>query len=139
MDEDPTTFLRSASLGICGYLPKDASAAEIIAAVRAVAQGEAACPPKLLMTLIQHVAQQARAQATAANQEEAAKCSFTNRQLELLDLVAQRLTNKEIAARLNLSEFTVKNHLRRIMRQVDAQSRSEAVNLIRASGLLPRA
>jgi DNA-binding CsgD family transcriptional regulator len=49
-------------------------------------------------------------------------------------LVAKGLTNKEIAAALNLSEFTVKNHLRRIMRQVDAGSRAEAVETIRASG-----
>jgi len=47
------------------------------------------------------------------------------------------LTNKEIAASLNLSEFTVKNHLRRIMRQVDADDRHQAVDVIRASGFLP--
>jgi DNA-binding CsgD family transcriptional regulator len=46
------------------------------------------------------------------------------------------MTNKEIAASLNLSQFTVKNHLRRVMRQVDASSRSDAVALIRATGQL---
>jgi DNA-binding NarL/FixJ family response regulator len=51
-------------------------------------------------------------------------------------LVAHGLTNKEIAASLNLSEFTVKNHIRRVMRQMAAESRHEAVDLIRATGHL---
>lgn len=45
MDEDPGTFLRAVQLGVRGYVLKDASAAEIVAAVRAVARGEASCPP----------------------------------------------------------------------------------------------
>jgi len=49
------------------------------------------------------------------------------------------MSNKEIAANLNLSEFTVKNHMRRILKQVDADDRHEAVHLIRASGFLPNA
>jgi DNA-binding NarL/FixJ family response regulator len=49
------------------------------------------------------------------------------------------LINKEIAASLNLSEFTVKNHLRRIMRHVDADDRHQAVDVTRASGFLPTA
>jgi DNA-binding NarL/FixJ family response regulator len=50
--------------------------------------------------------------------------------------VANGLTNKEIAANLNLSEFTVKNHIRRVMRQMEAASRYDAVNLVRATGQL---
>jgi DNA-binding CsgD family transcriptional regulator len=48
-----------------------------------------------------------------------------------MSLVAMGLSNKEIAANLNLSEFTVKNHIYRVMKQVDAQNRHEAVSLIR--------
>ncbi len=65
------------------------------------------------------------------------KYCLTRRQLELIRLVERGLSNKEIAANLNLSEFTVKNHLRRIMKEVDADDRHEAVDAIRASGLLP--
>jgi DNA-binding NarL/FixJ family response regulator len=50
-------------------------------------------------------------------------------------LVEKGLTNKEIAVNLNLSEFTVKNHLSRIMKELDADDRHEAVEAIRASGL----
>jgi len=49
-----------------------------------------------------------------------------------MNLVAKGLTNKVIAANLNLSQFTVKNHIRRVMRQVEAASRYDAVQLIRA-------
>jgi DNA-binding NarL/FixJ family response regulator len=56
------------------------------------------------------------------------------RQQQLVALVARGLTNKEIASQLDLSEFTVRNHIHRILKQVDAESRSEAVDVIRASG-----
>ncbi|HET8922770.1 MAG TPA: response regulator transcription factor, partial [Candidatus Acidoferrum sp.] len=139
MDEDPQTFLKAVRFGVSGYVVKDASAAEIIAAVRAVAQGEAVCPPKLCMTLFQHVAREFRKQPGITDREARIKFGLTHRQNQLVALVATGLTNKEIAATLNLSEFTVKNHLRRIMKQVDADSRYEAVDMIRASGFLPSA
>ena len=131
MDDDPATFWQAACLGINGYLLKDASANEIVGAVRAVAQGEAVCPPRLCMTLIQRVAQYSRTDA-AEGASLATKASLTHRQMQLVELVAKGMTNKEIAADLNLSEFTVKNHIRRIMRQVDADSRHQAVEMIRA-------
>jgi two-component system, NarL family, response regulator DegU len=134
MDEDPEIFLEAVQLGIRGYVLKDASAAEIIAAVRAVARGEASCPPRLCLTLIQHVASEYRLKPK--NGAGTDKNSLTHRQLQLMHLVAQGLTNKEIAASLNLSEFTVKNHIRRVMRQMEAESRHEAVDLIRATGHL---
>jgi DNA-binding NarL/FixJ family response regulator len=65
------------------------------------------------------------------------KFRLTNRQRQLVALLAGGLSNKEIAANLNLSEFTVKNHIHRIMREVDAENRYEVVDVVRASGLLP--
>jgi DNA-binding NarL/FixJ family response regulator len=61
---------------------------------------------------------------------------LTSSRMYRMHLVAHGLTNKEIAASLNLSEFTVKNHIRRVMRQMEAESRHEAVDLIRATGHL---
>jgi DNA-binding NarL/FixJ family response regulator len=136
MDEDPDTFLQAVQLGIRGYVLKDASAAEIISAVRAVARGEASCPPRLCLTLFQHVSSEYRLKPKSAPGLGTDKNSLTHRQLQLMHLVAQGLTNKEIAASLNLSEFTVKNHIRRVMRQMEAESRHEAVDLIRATGHL---
>ena len=136
MDEDPEIFLEAVQLGIRGYVLKDASAAEIIAAVRAVARGEASCPPRLCLTLIQHVASEYRLKPKNGAGLGTDKNSLTHRQLQLMHLVAQGLTNKEIAANLNLSEFTVKNHIRRVMKHMEAESRHEAVDLIRATGHL---
>jgi DNA-binding NarL/FixJ family response regulator len=59
---------------------------------------------------------------------------LTFRQQQLVCLVAKGLTNKEIASRLNISEHTVKNHLRRIMKRADAENRSQAVEAIRSHG-----
>jgi DNA-binding NarL/FixJ family response regulator len=139
MDEDPEVFLKFAYLGVSGFVLKDASAAEIISAVRGVAQGEAACPPKLCMTLIQHLSREHQERAKVSSEQGSAKRLLTYRQLELMDLVARGMSNKEIAANLNLSEFTVKNHMRRIMKQVDAEDRHEAVAVVRAGGYLPNA
>jgi DNA-binding NarL/FixJ family response regulator len=139
MDEDPDVFLKFAFLGVSGFVLKDASAVEIISAVRGVAQGEAACPPKLCMTLIQHLSREYGQRAKVSGEQVNAKRLLTYRQLELMDLVARGMSNKEIAANLNLSEFTVKNHMRRILKQVDADDRHQAVDLIRASGFLPNA
>ena len=59
---------------------------------------------------------------------------LTLRQQQLVGLVAKGLTNKEIASRLNISEYTVKNYVRRSMKQVDAVSCSQAVEAIRSHG-----
>lgn len=139
MDEDPQIFLKAVRFGVSGYVVKDASAAEIVAAVRAVARGEAVCPPQLCMALFQHVSCEFRKQPAITDREARIKFGLTHRQGQLVALVARGLTNKEIAANLNLSEFTVKNHLRRIMKQVDVDSRHEAVDVIRAGGFLPSA
>jgi DNA-binding NarL/FixJ family response regulator len=137
MDQDAGVFLKSAYCGVSGYLLKDASASEIIAAVRAVAQGEAAWPPQLCMELGRHLSHEYRMRAKMGVPLGSTKYCLTARQLELMRLVERGLTNKEIAVNLNLSEFTVKNHIRRVMREVDADDRHEAVDAIRASGLLP--
>ncbi|MGB8322474.1 MAG: response regulator transcription factor, partial [Candidatus Acidiferrum sp.] len=139
MDDDAPTFLKAVRLGVSGYLLKDATSAEIISAVRGVASGEAVCPPKLAMSLFHYVAQDFRQRSGMDDQQAGIKIGLTYRQRELIALVAKGMTNKEIAAKLNLSEFTVKNHIHRIMRLVEADTRQEAVDVIRAGGFLPSA
>jgi DNA-binding NarL/FixJ family response regulator len=139
MDEDRDNFLEAVKLGISGYLLNDASSEDIISAVRGVVQGEAVCPAKLCMALFQHVARGLSQKAIMADQEACLKAGLTFRQRQLMSLVAKGMTNKEIAASLSLSEFTVKNHIHRIMKQVEAETRYEAVDLMRAGGFLPNA
>ena len=135
MDDDPGSFLKSVYLGVSGYVLKEASASEIIAAVLGVGRGQAAWPPRLCMTLGRYLSQEYRSRARLL--PGSVRYCLTPRQLELMRLVERGMTNKEIAVNLNLSEFTVKNHIRRVMKQVDADDRHEAVDAIRASGLLP--
>ncbi len=134
MDGETEIFLRAVHLGVRGYLLKDASAGEIVTAVRGVARGEAACPASLCMKLIEHVSSKAQRDALLLRSAEKNKNRLTHRQVQLMSLVAEGLTNKEIAANLNLSQFTVKNHIRRVMRQVEAASRYDAVEMIRTTG-----
>ena len=132
MDEDTDIFLQAVRLGVNGYVLKSASASELVDAVRGVAQGEAVCPPKFCKVLFQAIASEANQQAAIAEQRAGMRFELTQRQRQLMSLVAMGLSNKEIAANLNLSEFTVKNHIYRVMKQVDAQNRHEACHLIRA-------
>ena len=131
MDAEEDQFMATVRAGVAGYLLKDASASDVVTAVRAVARGEAVCPPQLCHTLFRFVAQVAK---EMPSQSAACRPDLTLRQQQLVSLVAKGLTNKEIAARLNLSEYTVRNHIHRILKQVDAESRSEAVETIRAFG-----
>jgi DNA-binding NarL/FixJ family response regulator len=108
---------------------KEASASDVISAVKAAMRLEATCPPRLCHTLFQFVAQTAEQPQSAQP-----RLDLTLRQLQLVELVAKGLTNKEIAAQLNLSEFTVRNHIHRILKQADVGSRHEAVEAVRAKG-----
>jgi DNA-binding NarL/FixJ family response regulator len=139
MDEDGDEFIGAVRIGISGYVLKDASAAEIVTAVRTVAQGHAACPPSLCKVLFRALSRNSEPEARITSREAKAEFGLTTRQSQLVALVARGMTNKEIAATLNLSEFTVKNHLHRIMRQIKATDRHSAVDLIRANGFLPSA
>jgi two-component system, NarL family, nitrate/nitrite response regulator NarL len=130
-ESDEKHFLAAVRSGVTGYLLQDASASDVVAAVRAVFRGEAVCPPQLCSTLFRFVARVSR---EMTSQSTPSKPDLTLRQQQLVSLVAKGLTNKEIASHLNLSEFTVRNHIHRILKQVDAGSRSEAVETIRAYG-----
>jgi two-component system nitrate/nitrite response regulator NarL len=134
MEEDPEIFLQAVRAGISGYLLGDASAEETLTAVRRVAQGEAVCPPRLCLHLFQFVAREALKGSLVLNQRVCAKLGLTPRQQQLVAFLARGLTNKEIAANLNLSEFTVKNHVHRIMRQLNAESRYAAVQTVCEGG-----
>lgn len=133
MEADENQFITMVRAGVTGYLLKDASASDVVNAVRAVFRGEAVCPPQLCSKLFQFVAQTPK---EAHPRAIPSKPDLTLRQQQLVTLVARGLTNKEIASRLNLSEFTVRNHIHRILKQLDAETRSEAVDVVRANGYM---
>jgi len=124
MDADENVFLQVVREGVVGYVLKNASAVEVAATIRAVASGEAVCPPALSMALFRSVAEQAVAPSAAVL---GADLGLSRREQQMVELLRERLTNKEIAQRLNLSEQTVKNHVHHILRKVGASNRLTVV------------
>jgi DNA-binding NarL/FixJ family response regulator len=135
MEEDPQCFLQAVRLGVCAHLPKDASSAPMIGVVRNVMQGEAICTPKLCKLLFEVVSKGLPPNSETVGQGSHMVNELTCRQRQLMGLVAKGMTSKEIAASLQLSQFTVKNHIRRVMTHLRAGSRHQAVDVIRTSGL----
>lgn len=132
MDEDPEAFLESVRAGALGYVLKDASAAEVISAIKAVTQGQAVCPPKLCAHLFRAFSRQWAAIPSARIKLE---LGLTRRQQQLVPLIAQGLTNKEIGTHLSISEYTVKNHIHEIMKRVGANDRLQVIDLTHVSGV----
>ena len=110
--------------GAQGYLLKGAPRAEIFAAVRTVSAGGALIPPVVASKLLRQV--------RAAEHPDA----LTTREREVLGLVAAGLANQEIAARLSISERTVKFHVSSILGKLDAKNRTQAVRLARVRGIV---
>lgn len=120
MDEDEQLFLRAVRAGALGFVPKDASALDVVAAVRSVARGEAVCPPRFCKLLFDFVARQV---IELPNSSVKLQLGLTRREQQLVPMIGRGLTNKEIAQQLNLSEQTIKNHIHRILHKVGVENR----------------
>ena len=120
MEADEAVFLRVVQAGAMGYVLKEASALEVARTIRAVAAGEAVCPPALSVALFQWVA---RHTPSIPSLHVKNRLGLSRREQGLVGLIQQGLTNKEMASRLNLSEQTVKNHVHRMLRKVGAPDR----------------
>lgn len=130
MREDTELFFRAIRAGVVGYVLSECPASDLVAAVRCVAKGEAVCPPRLCLALFRYVSRQAAIPSPALLAER----GLTRREQQLLPLISQGLTNKEIACRLILSEQTIKNHIARILRKMDTHDRLSAAQAAQAFG-----
>ena len=126
MDPDDETLLGAIRAGVVGYVLKNASALEVAAAIRAVAAGRAVCPPSLCAVLFRCIMQQA---PTRPSVMWGSELGLSRREQETAELLRQRLTNKEIALRLNLSEQTVKNHVHCVLRKLGVPNRFSIAEL----------
>jgi len=126
MDPDEGLLLGAIRAGVAGYVLKNASALEVAAAIRAVAAGRAVCPPSLCMALFRCIMQQGHPQLSVSWRSD---LGLSRREQETAELLHQRLTNKEIALRLNLSEQTVKNHVHCILRKLGMPNRHSIAEL----------
>lgn len=121
---------RAILAGASGFLVKDTEPAELIRAVRAVAGGDALLSPSVTRRLLDRAVTGLREAPDPALQ-----ALLTDRELDVLRLVAEGLTNDEIGARLHLSPLTAKTHVSRIMQKLQARDRVRLVVLAYESGI----
>jgi DNA-binding NarL/FixJ family response regulator len=124
---DDASVLGALRAGARGYLTKDAGADEIKAAVEAVARGEAALDPAIQHHVLAAVSAPAEVPETPDD--------LTPREVEVLQLIAEGLTNGEIAERLVVSAATVKSHVNHIFAKIGARDRAQAVVYAYANGI----
>jgi DNA-binding NarL/FixJ family response regulator len=118
--------------GASGFLLKDTPAKELIAAVRVIAEGDALLSPSVTKRLIEEFARQPQAAAVTA----ALPGDLTEREHEALELLAQGLSNKEIAAAMFVGEATAKTHVSRLLTKLGVRDRVQAVVLAYEAGVV---
>ena len=128
MEQKEEHFFHSVREGAAGYVLREASAAEVIGAIRAVAAGEAVCPPCFSATLFRCASQQL---AIQQNLRSRAPSELSRREEQLVELICWGLTNKEIAFRLHLSGHAVKNHIHNILKKTGATDRVDLLDRYR--------
>lgn len=114
--------------GACGYLLKGQSAQELLSLLREVEQGEVALSPGLAGRILQEFARQSESSRPSTE--------LSPREQEVLVLVAQGMKYKEVAAKLFLSERTIKFHMGQVIERLHLKNRAEAVEFARRSGLV---
>jgi DNA-binding NarL/FixJ family response regulator len=120
MDDNQDHFMTAVQHGVLGYVLQEASAVDVVSAIRSVAAGEAVCPARFAKGLFDFVASRASGYPDSWTRS---KLGLTRREQQLVPLIGQGLTNKEIANQLDISEQTVKNHVHRILRKVGVEDR----------------
>jgi DNA-binding NarL/FixJ family response regulator len=126
---------RAIRAGASGFMVKDTEPADLLQAVRVVARGDALLSPSVTRRLITDLATRPDRPPPGARSLEAL-AGLTQREREVLGLVAEGLSNDEIAARLYLSPLTSKTHVSRIMTKLNARDRAQLVVMAYESGLV---
>lgn len=120
--DDPDYLMRAVAAGAAGYILKDASRDELIRAVRVTAEGGAIIAPSMLPQLLKRMNQLLVESAPLAPP----KGNLSEREIEVLRLMAEGFTNQEIAERLFLSPTTVKTHVQNILQKLEVSDRTQA-------------
>jgi DNA-binding NarL/FixJ family response regulator len=115
--EDIVEFVNA---GVSGFIMKDATLEELVQTIRSVAQGAHVLPPQMTGSLFSQIARDAVAKGRP---EALDSVRMTPREREVINLIAEGLSNKEIASRLNLATHTVKSHVRNVMEKLTLHTR----------------
>lgn len=115
--EDVAEFVHA---GVSGFIMKDATLDDLVRTIRTVAEGAPVLPPEMTATLFSQIARDA---ITAGRPKVLDSVRMTRREREVIALIAEGLSNKEIAAQLHIATHTVKSHVRNIMEKLTLHTR----------------
>lgn len=118
--EEKEYLFKTLQMGAEGYVLKDAEPSVLIEAIRSVYNGRSFIQPNMTHELVREFTK------VNTHEKEKEESNLTNRELEVLDLIAEGLINKEIAKQLFISEKTVKNHVSNIFRKLNVSDRTQA-------------
>ena len=118
--------------GACGYLLKDSSIQQLVAGIRAAADGDSLISPQIATKVLQIL----RAQSAGAGSADAVRAELSDRELEVLKLIAIGKDNAEIAQELFISPKTVKNHISNILMKLQIENRIQAAVYAVRSGIV---
>lgn len=124
--ESEHEVVAAAEAGACGYVAHDRSIGDLVAAVERAARGEVVCPPRIVGCLFRRIGSLASERG-----EPAGFAELTAREREVIELVGQGLSNKEIARRLGIRLATVKNHVHNSLGKLGVRRRSAVAALLR--------
>jgi two-component system nitrate/nitrite response regulator NarL len=125
--EDDRTVIACAEAGVSAFVAREGTFDDIVAATEAVVRGETVCSPRVAATLLRRVADQARERPLSEF------APLTPRERQVVALIDEGLSNKEIAARLCIEPGTVKNHVHNLLDKLGARGRAEAAARVRAA------
>jgi DNA-binding NarL/FixJ family response regulator len=132
---DDSSVFAALQAGARGYLTKDAGAGEIAQAIRTVHAGEALLDPSVQRRLLESLRGRGAPPHLAGAEAAALPDGLTQREAEVLSLIAEGLSNQEIAGRLFVSEATVKTHINNIFSKTEVRDRAQAVRYAFSHGL----
>ena len=115
--EDIVEFVNA---GVSGFIMKDATLDDLVSTIRSVAGGANVLPPQMTGTLFSQIAREA---VSRGRPEDLESVRMTPREHEIIDLISEGLSNKEIAARLQIATHTVKSHVRNVMEKLALHTR----------------
>jgi DNA-binding NarL/FixJ family response regulator len=123
--ESDENILACAEAGVAGYVPREASLEDLIEAIECASRGELRCSPRMGATLLRLLALRAASSADHSSR------TLTSREVEIVRLIEQGLSNKEIASRLGIQVATVKNHVHNLLEKLHVHRRAEAADRLR--------
>jgi DNA-binding NarL/FixJ family response regulator len=129
---DDDDVMNAVMAGACGYLLKDSSIQELIAGIRAASEGESLISPQIAAKVLQRL----RAQSKDIDAAETIRAELSDRELQVLKLIANGKDNAQIASELFISPKTVKNHISNILMKLQIENRIQAAVYAVRSGIV---